>query len=93
MGHLRLLAVLGLIACKPPYLHGGGDDGTGPDAPADDSTPIRSCASSIAYHAGPGVTAVDVAGAWDWSARTPLADPDHDGTFTGEVELAPGIWP
>ncbi|HEX5063452.1 MAG TPA: alpha-amylase family glycosyl hydrolase [Kofleriaceae bacterium] len=93
MGHLRLLVVLGLVACKPPYLHGGGDDGTGPDAPADDSTPLRSCTSSITYHGDAGVTAVDIVGAWDWSARTALADPDHDGTFTGELELAPGIWP
>jgi neopullulanase len=89
--HLRLVVVVGLLsACEPPYLHGDDD---GPDGASDDTTPIRSCASTLTYHASAGVTAVEVAGAWDWAARTPLTDPNHDGTFTGELELAPGIWP
>ncbi|HEY5924309.1 MAG TPA: alpha-amylase family glycosyl hydrolase [Kofleriaceae bacterium] len=91
MQRLRLLAVLALVGCEPPYL-GSGDDS--PDAPpGDDTTPIRGCASTLSFHASAGVTAVEVAGAWDWSARTALGDADHDGTYTGELELAPGIWP
>jgi neopullulanase len=89
---LRFVVTLGLLAaCQPPYLQG--DDDGDPDAPTDDATPIRACASPLSFHATAGVTAVDVAGGWDWSTRTPLTDPDHDGTFTGELELAPGIWP
>ncbi len=93
LGAALFAILLALVGCKPPYL--GGDDGDdSPDAPpGDDATPLRSCASSISFHAGAGVTAVEVAGAWDWSVRTPLADADHDGTFSGELELAPGIWP
>ncbi|HEY5951950.1 MAG TPA: alpha-amylase family glycosyl hydrolase [Kofleriaceae bacterium] len=87
-----MLGALGLLAgCEPPYGHHGGDDT--PDAPGDDATPVRSCTSSLSFHAATGVTAVEVAGGWDWSARTPLVDPEHDGTFTAELELAPGIWP
>lgn len=96
MGALRFvsLGVLALLACKPPYHQGGGgdDDSGDPDAPVDDAAPIRSCASALAFHAGPDVTAVAVAGEWDWSARTPLADPDADGTYTGELELPAGLY-
>jgi glycosidase len=93
MGSLRVAVLLPvvLVACQPPYL--GEDDDGGPDAPTDEETPIRSCASALSFHAGTGTSAVEVAGAWDWNARTALSDPDHDGTFTGELELAPGIWP
>lgn len=94
MGILRLLVVvaLGLVACKPPSMTGGGDDS--PDAPGGDgTTPIRACATAFSFRADVGVSAVEVAGAWDWTARTPLTDPDHDGTFTGALELAAGIWP
>src|SRR5690606_28300462 len=69
---------------------GGGDDS--PDAPGGDAIPIRSCASTLSYRSDAGVTAVEVAGEWDWAARTPLTDPDHDGIFTAELELAPGLW-
>jgi glycosidase len=96
MGQPRLVVVLllGLVACKPPYGHGGGDDDDGtPDGSADDPTPVRSCTSTLSYRADADVTAVEVAGAWDWAARTPLTDPDHDGTYTGELALPPGIWP
>src|SRR5688500_12801096 len=96
MGHVRLLVtgiVVVLAACKPPYAGGGGDDdGHSPDAPGTDSTPIRTCACTFSYRPDAGAIAVEVAGECDWSTRTPLTDVDLDGTYTAELELAPGLW-
>jgi glycosidase len=93
MGFLRLaLAATLLLACKPPYLHGGGDDNGTPDGSADDATPVRSCTSTFSFRPDPGTTAVAIAGEWDWSTRTALTDDDHDGTFTGQLELPAGLY-
>lgn len=97
MGQMRLVAGLvatlcALAACKPPHPAGGGGDDT-PDAPpGEDPTPVRSCASTISYRPATGTSATEVAGEWDWTARTPLVDPDQDGTYTADLELQPGIW-
>src|SRR5688500_10519385 len=91
MGRFVVVLVVGLVACRPPYL-GGDDDGTDPDAPTDDTVPLRSCTTPVSFRTDATVIAADVAGQWDWSARTPLADADHDGTFTGELDLPPGLW-
>src|SRR5688572_18123824 len=95
MGLLRLFAtgiVVALAACNPPSPGGGNGDSDGPDAGGEDATPIRSCTSTLSYRPDAGVTAVEVAGEWDWAARTPLTDPDQDGMYTAELELAPGLW-
>ena len=90
MGQLRVVAVLvALAACKPPYANGGDDS---PDAPGEDTTPVRSCATTFSFRPAASVSAVAVAGEWDWTTRTPLSDADHDGTYTAELELAPGLW-
>jgi glycosidase len=69
-----------------PAGDGGNGDGGDGGGPAE----VRSCLTRFSYQGEPGA-AVEVAGAWDWDARTPLADPDGDGVYTAELELAPGI--
>ena len=60
---------------------GGTADGDG-GGPAE----VRSCLTRFSYD-GPA----ELAGEWDWEARTALEDADGDGTYTAELELAPGL--
>ena len=90
---MRSLAlVVVLAACARGGGEPHGDDDTPPDGQPAGEAPIRSCATHFAYHPTGAVTAVELAGAWDWNTHEPLADADGDGTYTLDKELPPGVW-
>jgi neopullulanase len=73
----------------------------GDDAPGDDAGPgpdgglevaERSCATRFALRPTGAVTAVEVAGEWNWQAREPMTDPDGDGVYTADKVLPAGVW-
>jgi glycosidase len=99
MRAVQLVAVLSLVACQPPRADdttpdGGsdGDGGNGGDG-GDDVVPVRPCGAQFAYRPTGSFDSIEVAGAWDWAARTPLTDSDGDGLFTGSADVTPGVWP
>jgi glycosidase len=66
-----------------------GDSG----APSDQGE--RACTTRFGYRPpiGQAPQVVQVAGGWDWTARTALADADGDGEWTADLALGPGTWP
>ncbi|MCA9674284.1 MAG: glycosyl hydrolase [Myxococcales bacterium] len=99
---LLSLLILGACASSHPMGGGGGDDAglppdggdVSPDAGGgpDGGVTERTCTTHFALAPTGAVTAVEVAGAWAWDARTPLVDPDGDGTWEAALDLDPGIW-
>jgi glycosidase len=91
MGILHALPLLLVVgACKSPYVDGQPDASGGDDA--GDTVPVRGCATRFELRPEGPVDGVALAGEWDWTAREPLTDPDGDGVFTLDKDLAPGIW-
>lgn len=85
-------------ACQPPRPDdttpdGGGDGDGGNGDGGSDVVPVRPCGAHFAYRPTGTFDSIAVAGSWDWAARTPLTDADGDGLFTGDVDVAPGVWP
>ena len=88
----KLLAICLLSACAL----GGRDtparpDGKTPDGGDELAVPIRGCAAHFAIRPSGVVTAVAVAGEWDWQTRVPMTDPDGDGEYTVDKELPAGV--
>jgi glycosidase len=87
---VRAFVTLGfslLGACAPNWASSGDDE------PGETEVPLRGCATRFELGTlGMDVDRVLLAGEWDWTAREPLTDPDADGTFTLDKELATGIW-
>ncbi len=72
---------------------GGGDDVTvDADPGADAAPPIRACATRFSYRPTGAVDSVELAGEWDWDARTPMTDADGDGAFEVDHELGAGLY-
>lgn len=92
----RAVLLVVLAACKPPSPGAQADAATPPPPAADagppTATPERSCATELRYAASGIVGTVEVAGEWDWTARTPLSDPDADGVLTATLDLPAGFY-
>lgn len=92
----RALFLVGLVGCA--FSKGSGDDAVDPDAgpgegdAAIGEPPLRSCTTRFAHAPTGLVSAVELAGEWDWDAREPMLDGDGDGTYTIDNDLAAGIW-
>ena len=69
------------------------DPDAGVDAPpaGEVAAPVRSCATRFAHRPTAPVTAVELAGEWNWDARIAMTDPDGDGEYTVDRELPAGI--
>jgi glycosidase len=91
-----LIGALALVGCAPPVSQPG-DAAPGIDAARPDAEPnpvgVRACGVRVAYRPPADATAVAVAGGWDWSARTPMTDPDGDGEYAAEVTVPAGLYP
>lgn len=85
-----IVLVLGMAACA---LGRGNDTDPGPGEPDanPEALPLRSCRTTFEHRPAGPVTAVEVAGEWNWDAREPLADADGDGTYTLDKELPAGV--
>lgn len=82
---MRWLLPIVLVACSSPYKNGGGDDDPGDTS----NVPLRTCATTFAYKAAPGVASVALAGDWDWQTKEPLTLAGD--TWTLAKELSPGV--
>jgi len=92
------IAVVGLVGCASSTGGSPGGDaapGDGGGDPVDGAVaepPLRGCTTRFAHAPAGEVTAVELAGEWDWETREPMLDGDGDGTFTIDKPLDPGIW-